>query len=174
MVFAWLFKKKFGIVWKLFQTVRHIFLGILLPFLTVILTKVCKAWPAESTDSQSTCNLSAALIGGSVFDFLFFWLAVNFLFAPSISLLLSRQSICKARQRYGGVDRKNWTHGKCKGLIHYARGGGGAAGGSGAEFFFFLSRWGERYMLPQQAFSFRGGKGAWLICSKIQSRCLEV
>ena len=146
-----------------------------MPLLTGILTKVCKAWPTESAysqstcnlsaaligaesadrqstcnlsaaligaeyvDRQSTCNLSAALIGGSVFDFLFFWLAVNFLFAPSISLLLSRQSICAARQRYGGVDRKNWTHGKCKGLIHYARGGGGAAGGSGADYYFFLN-----------------------------------
>ena len=119
-----------GIFWKLFQTVRHVFLGILLPLLTGILTKVCKDWPTESADSQSTCNLSAALIGGSVFYVCFcvFLLAVSFLFAPSISLLLSRQSICAARQRYGGVDRKNWTHGKCKGLIHYARGGGGAAG----------------------------------------------
>ena len=156
---------------------RHIFLGILLPLLTVILTKVCKAWPTESAysqstcnlsaaligaesadrqstcnlsaaligaeyvDRQSTCNLSAALIGGSVLDgffFFFYWLAVSFLFAPSISLLLSRQSICAARQRYGGVDRINWTHGKCKGLIPYARGGGGAAGGSGADFFFFF------------------------------------
>ena len=157
---------------------RHIFLGILLPLLTVILTKVCKAWPAESTDSQPTCNLSAALIGGSVLDgfFFFFLLAGRQLPLRSVHISVVKPSIymqgaaAVRRRRQDQLD--TWKMKRPYSLCAGRRRSGRRK--RRGFFFFFLSRWGERYMPPQQAFSFRGGKGAWLICSKIQPRCLEV
>ena len=68
--------------------------------------------------------------------------------------------------------RQKLEHGKCKGLILYARGGGGAAGGSGTDFFFFLPRSGERFMPPP--WDFRGRKGAWLSSRQNSATILQV